>query len=74
MDLQPFSLKTIYTVLILIALYGISIYLPLSGNLYLDVVWKSFVVFVIFIPLLLFFELSEDINKLVVDFRKRLRI
>jgi len=74
MNLQPFSLKTLYTILILIAIYGISLYLPLSGNLYLDVVWKTFVVVAIFIPLLLSLELSEDINKLVVDVRKRLGI
>jgi len=74
MNLQPFSLKTLYTVLILIAIYSVSLYLPLSGNLYLDVVWKSFVVVAIFIPLLLSLELSEDINKLVVDFRKKLSV
>ena len=74
MNLQPFSLKTVYTVLILIAIYGVSIYLPLSGSLYFDIVWKTFVVVAIFIPLLLYLELSEDINKLVVDIRKRLGI
>ena len=74
MNLQPFSLKTLYTVLILIAIYGVSLYLPLSGNLYLDIVWKTFVVVAIFISLLLSLELSDDINKLVVDVRKRLGI
>jgi len=73
MNLQPFSLKTLYTILILIAIYGVSLYLPLSGNLYLDIVWKTFVVVLIFIPLLLSLELSADINKLVFDLRKRLR-
>jgi hypothetical protein len=48
--------------------------LPLSGNLYLDIVWKTFVVVAIFISLLLSLELSDDINKLVVDVRKRLGI
>ena len=52
--------------------YGISIYLPLTGNLYLDIVWKTFVVLAIFIPLLFTFELSEDINKIAIDVRKRL--
>jgi len=72
MNLQPFSLKTLYTILILIAIYGVSICLPLTGNLYMDVLWKIFVVVAIFIPLLLSLELSEDINKLVIDVRKRL--
>ena len=74
MGLQPFTLKTLYTVLILLIIYGISICLPLSGNLYIDVVWKTFVVVVIFISLLLRLELSEDINKIVIDVRKRLGI
>jgi len=74
MNLQPFSLKTLYTFLILIAIYGVSLCLPLSGNLYLDIVWKTFVVVALFIPLLLYLELSVDINKLVIDVRKRLGI
>ena len=74
MGLQPFSLKTLYTVLILLGVYGISIYLPLSGNLYVDIIWKTLVVLTIFIPVLLILELSEDINKMVVDIRKRLGI
>ena len=73
MNLQPFSLKTLYAILILTAIYGVTLYLPLSGNLYLDIVWKTFVVVVIFTPLLLSLELSADINKLVFDLRKRLR-
>jgi O-antigen/teichoic acid export membrane protein len=74
MGLQPFSLKTLYTFLILLALYGISIYLPLSGNLYIDIVWKTVIVLAIFVPLLLTLELSEDINKIVTDARRRLGI
>jgi len=74
MGIQPFTLKTIYTMLILLAVYGISIFLPLTGNLYLDIVWKTFVVLAIFIPLLLTLELSEDINKIVADVRVRLGI
>lgn len=74
MGLQPFSLKTLYTVLILLGVYGISICLPLSGNLYVDIIWKTFVVVAIFITLLLALELSEEINKMVIDIRKRLGI
>jgi len=74
MGIQPFSFKTLHTILLLLAVYGISIYLPLSGNLYIDIVWKTFVVIAIFIPLLLRFKLSEDINKIVIDIRKRLGV
>ena len=74
MGLQPFSLKTLYTILILFAIYGVSIFLPLSGILYLDILWKTFFVLAIYIPLLLVLELSEDINKIVADLRKRLGV
>ena len=74
MGLQPFSLKTLYTILILFAIYGVSIFLPLSGILYLDILWKTFFVLAIYIPLLLVLELSEDINNIVADLRKRLGV
>ena len=50
------------------------VFIPLCGNLYLDVVWKTFVVVAIFIPLLLSLELSEDINKLVLSYKSEILI
>ncbi len=74
MGLQPFTLKTLFTFLILVLIYVIITYLPLSGNMYIDVIWKMFVVFLFFLPLLFTLELSEDINKIIVDFRKKVGI
>ena len=74
MGIQPFSLKSVYTILIFLIIYILISYLPLSGNIFIDIVWKSFIVLGIFIPLLLKLELSEDINKIVSDIRKRLGI
>ena len=68
MGLQPFTIKTLITFLILVLIYNIIIYLPLSGNMYIDVIWKMFIVFLFFIPLLFTLELSEDINKIIIDF------
>lgn len=72
MGIHPFSKKTLYTVIIFLFIYLISTFIPLCGNLYLDVVWKTFIVIAIFIPLLLRLELSQDINEIVFDIRKRL--
>ena len=72
MGIQPFSLKSVYTILIFLIIYILISYLPLSGNIFIDIVWKSFIVLGIFIPLLLKLELSEDINKIVSDTRKRM--
>ena len=74
MGLQPFTIKTLITFLILVLIYNIIIYLPLSGNMYIDVIWKMFIVFLFFIPLLFTLELSEDINKIIIDFRKKVGI
>tara|TARA_B100001287_G_C22680820_1_gene530247 strand:+ start:986 stop:2392 length:1407 start_codon:yes stop_codon:yes gene_type:complete len=74
MDIQPFSFKTLYTFLILLTLFGFSLFIPLSGNLYFDIAWKTFFVFVTFIPLILALKLSEDINKIFNDIRNRIRI
>ena len=74
MGLQPFTIKTFFTFLVLVIIYVIISYLPLSGNMYFDVIWKMFVVFLFFLPLLFSLKLSEDINKIIVDFRKKVGI
>jgi O-antigen/teichoic acid export membrane protein len=70
MKMHPFSIKTIYTVIILFAIYSLVTFLPLSGNVYFDIFWKSIFVIIVFTPLMLVFKLSEDINKIIVDVRK----
>jgi len=72
MKMHPFSFKTIYTIILLSAIALIVGFLPLSGNVYIDVIWKSFFVLIVFIPLMLYLKLSEDINKIVIDIKKRI--
>ena len=36
--IQALSFKTLYTFLILLTLYGFSLFIPISGNIYFDVV------------------------------------
>ena len=72
MKMHPFSFKTIYTIILLSAIALIVGFLPLSGNVYVDVIWKSFFVLIVFIPLMLYLKLSEDINKIVIDIKKRI--
>jgi len=74
MKMHPFSFKTIYTVIILFAIYLLVTFLPLSGNVYFDIFWKSFFVIMVFIPLMLALKLSEDINKIVAETKKRLGV
>jgi len=71
MKMHPFSIKTIYTVIILFAIYLLATFLPLSGNVYFDIFWKSVLIIMMYIPAVLYFNLSEDINKLIIEVRKR---
>lgn len=71
MDMQPFSAQTIYTIIILLAIYLVVDLLPLNGNVYVDIIWKSILVIAIFTPLMLALKLSEDIILIVKGLRKR---
>ena len=70
MNMHPFSIKTIYTLIVLVFVYYVSLFLPSIENTYLDMIWKTFFVFLTFTPLVLFFNLSEDITKLFYNLKK----
>ena len=72
MNMHPFSLRTMYTVLLLLGIYLLLYSLPGSGYAFLDIVWKSLLVLIIFIPSVLYLNLSEDINNTIIDARKNL--
>ena len=74
LDLQPFSIKTLYTLALLAVIYSLSNYIPVSGNVYFDLLWRSFYILVLFVPAMLWLNLSEDINKIIVDVMKRFGI
>ena len=64
MNMQPFSLKTFYTVLLLIMIYLCCSFLPNSSYAFLDIIWRSLTVVLIFMSAVLYFNLSEDITSL----------
>jgi hypothetical protein len=69
--MQPFSLQTIKTILLLFVMFFALDFLPNSSYPFVDIVWKSVVVFILFIPTAMYFKLSEDINKVIIEVRKR---
>ena len=71
MDMHPFSFKTIYTILLLSVVYLVLSFLPSSGYAIFDIICKSSAVFVLFVPLLLYFNLSYDLNKIILDLRNK---
>lgn len=72
MNMHPFSLQTIKTILLLFVMFFILDFLPDSSYAFVDIIWKSIVVFILFIAAVLYFNLSEDINKLINEFRKKI--
>jgi O-antigen/teichoic acid export membrane protein len=71
MNMHPFNLRTIKTILLLFVIFFILDFLPNSSYVFVDIIWKSLVVFILFILAVLYFNLSEDINKLIIELRKR---
>jgi O-antigen/teichoic acid export membrane protein len=69
MNMHPFSLRTIKTILLLFAIFFTLDFLPNSNYRFVDIIWKSIVVFILFIPSVLYFNLSEDITLFIKDFK-----
>jgi O-antigen/teichoic acid export membrane protein len=72
MNMHPFSLQTIKTILLLFVMFFALDFLPNSSYAFVDIIWKSIVVFILVIPAIMYFKLSEDINKLIIEVRKKI--
>jgi hypothetical protein len=48
--------------------------LPNTNYAFADIIWKSILVFSIFIPTVLYLNLSEDINKIRDDIKSRFNL
>ena len=71
MNMHPFSLQTIKTILLLFVMFFALDFLPDSSYAFVDIIWKSIVVFILVIPAIIYFKLSEDINEVIIEVRKR---
>ena len=64
----PFSIKSVYVIIITIFIYFIMNFLPSYENFIIDILFKSFVIMILFIPIIYFFKISIDLNKLIDKF------
>jgi len=71
MNMHPFSLQTIKTILLLFVMFFTLDFLPNSSYTFVDIIWKSILVFILFIPAVLYFNLSKDITAIVKELRAR---
>ena len=72
MGIQPFSIKTLYTVFLLSIIYYLSFYIPVTENVYFNFLWRSFCVLLLFIPAMYLLNLSKDINQVILDITKKI--
>ncbi|MBU46866.1 MAG: hypothetical protein CMD28_05475, partial [Flavobacteriales bacterium] len=71
MNMHPFSSNSIKTIIVLFIIYYLLQYLPKTSVVLLGIFWKSSITMMIYIPLVLWLNLSEDITLLVKDLRNR---
>ena len=72
MNMHPFSLQTIKTIVLLFAMFFVLNFLPNSSYAFVDIIWKSVVVVILFIPAVMYFNLSEDITAIIKELKTKL--
>ena len=72
MNMQPFSKQTVITFFVLLFVYFIVDLFPLSSVVIFDIIWKSLLALLLFVPIVLKLNLSEDISGIVKDLKNRL--
>jgi O-antigen/teichoic acid export membrane protein len=64
LKMQPFTIKTFFTVIIGFLAFFLTGLLPEIGSPIFNVILQSIVVFCVYVPLIVVFKISEDINAL----------
>jgi len=73
MNMHPFSYKTIQAIVLIIVIYFLIYLIPETSNALFNIVWKSIIVFILFISSVLYFGLSKDIEKISKEIALRYR-
>ena len=72
--MNPFTIKTIYTLIVFLFIFLVTSFLPKTGVVIFDIILFSLLVILLFIPFLFKLSLSEDMIKMLYDFRNKLKI
>jgi O-antigen/teichoic acid export membrane protein len=60
--LQPFNISTLKALALLLICFSVNIFLPSFHNIWLDGIYRSVILFAIFVFPLLLFKISPEIN------------
>ncbi|MEE2699806.1 MAG: polysaccharide biosynthesis C-terminal domain-containing protein [Bacteroidota bacterium] len=72
MGMHPFSWNTVKTILLLLVMFIAMIYLPDTSYIFLDIVWQSMLVLILYVPAVSYLNLSEDITRIINEVQSRL--
>ena len=61
--LQPYSLKYLWVILVAVIAYLAGYFVPASKNLYFDIFYRSTIITIVFLSLLLWFRLYPELNE-----------
>ena len=72
LGIQPFTIRTLYTIALLTVIYYFSLYIPVSENVYINLLWRSFYILLLFLPAMYLMKLSKDINLTIEEFARKI--
>ena len=64
LGIQPFNIKTLQAILLIIGVYFIVDYFVFYSNVMVDICIRFVLLFLLYFPLMIIFRISEDINKM----------
>ena len=65
LNMHPFTVKTLYTLFIFLGLYFIIPLVPSVGNIFFDILVRTALIVILFVPTMYKLELSKDMNKII---------
>lgn len=72
--MQPFNDKFILTIAIGLLAYYIAYKIPALNQFYYDIILRSLVVLIIYVPAIYFFKISDDINSRINVYYEKIRL
>ena len=72
LKMQPFNSKTLIIFLVAIFVYGFSLLIPGTQNLYLDILIRSIAIGSVYTILVYYLKVSEELNNMLDEFLKRI--
>lgn len=73
-DMQPFGIKNILVIIVGLMSFAVGWYLPVMGNVFVDILYRSTITAGIFFGLILLLKVSSDLNEKFDKYAKKLKL